>query len=134
MAENFPERCLYIAINSEVKGRQAYSGKYYFHSLYKNVGAYIREPGSVPGYSSSQFFLVYDGGVWYITNDEERYCFLWGKGGGFFKFETKETNPLLLRKDWQESDDNNGWSRKATVKIFANEEQYNNFRNQHANN
>ena len=49
----------------------AFSGKYYFHSLYKNIGAYIREPGPVAAYSSRQFFLLYDNlnETWCITDD-----------------------------------------------------------------
>ena len=66
-----------------------FSGKYYFHSLYKNVGAYIREPGLVGNYSSRQFFLVHDNDKWWITDDEEKNG--WGQkvDGGYFRNSSK---------------------------------------------
>ena len=69
-----------------------FSGKYYFHSLYKNIGAYIREPGLVTGYSSRQFFLVYETlyDTWYITDDEgEEGSWRQKVGGGYFRIRSK---------------------------------------------
>ena len=77
-------------MRAEETAKNGLSGKYYFHSLHKNVGAYIREPGRVPGYNSKQFFLVYQKGVWYIqTDDRENVCFLWGGAGGHLRLTTK---------------------------------------------
>ena len=42
----FSEGCLYIAVEAEDEEMNGFSGKYYFHSLHKNVGVYIREPGT----------------------------------------------------------------------------------------
>ena len=76
---DFAEGCLYVSINPHDKTLE-YSGKYYFHSLYKNVGAYIRDGmGPLDGVDpSKQIFLVYTDGYWYISNDEEKYCFFMG--------------------------------------------------------
>ena len=63
-----------------------YSGAYYFHSLYNNVGAYVRDGLIV---DTKQTFLVYNDGYWFISTDEEKYCFLWGNDGGFFRLATK---------------------------------------------
>lgn len=77
-------------MEAQVKFRDSLSGKYYFHSLHENVGAYIREPGPcLFGLNERQFFLVYGKGCWYITDDEEGFCFLFGEGGGYFKLSTK---------------------------------------------
>ena len=86
--ENFAEGCLYVYVNPGEKMLD-FSGKYYLHSLYKNVGAYIREPGLVSDYSSKQTFLFYKDGYWYISNDEENNCFLWGNDGGYFRLLSK---------------------------------------------
>ena len=43
------------------------------------------------------------------------------------------TNPLLLTTEWKESGGEPRWSRKATVKIFNNEEEYNEYRNENQN-
>ena len=72
-----------------VKTREGFSGQYYFHSLHNNVAAYIREPGAVSGYKLRQFYLAYHNGSWFITDDEQKFCFLWGNGGGYFTLETK---------------------------------------------
>ena len=45
----------------------------------------------------------------------------------------QETNPLLLDTEWAEAGDENCWSRKATIKIFSNEEDYNNYLNENQN-
>ena len=75
--KNFPEfpGCLYIAIKAQHKIRDRLSGKYYLHSLhyYKNMGAYVREPGEIQGFSSRQFFLAYARGTWYITESDAGY-------------------------------------------------------------
>ena len=48
----------------------------------------------------------------------------------FAIFNSLGKNPLLLDTQWEEtSDDYKTWSRKATVKIFKNEEEYNQYRN-----
>ena len=73
------------------KNKQGLSGKYYFHSLHKNVGAYIREPGAVSGFRS-QFYLVYNNGDWFITDNDKNNCFLWLYlycNSGYFHLETK---------------------------------------------
>ena len=44
----------------------------------------------------------------------------------------KETNPLLLDSDWKEGDGGK-WSRKATIKIFDNEAEYNQYQNENPN-
>ena len=89
-AKQFPERCIYVAVKKATyKENQGLTGKYYFHSLYKNVGAYIREPGAVSGFGLSQFYLVYDGDSWNISDNDQEFCFLWGQGGGYFHLETE---------------------------------------------
>ena len=77
-------------MKAEEKRKDGLSGKYYFHSLYKNIGAYIREPGEVEGYSQDQFILVYKGGYWFIMyafEDDEMFGgdFL----GGIFRIATE---------------------------------------------
>ena len=42
----FSEGCLYIAVKAQERHMDGFSGKYYFHSLHKNIGVYIREPGT----------------------------------------------------------------------------------------
>ena len=70
-----------------------FSGKYYFHSLYKNIGAYIREPGL-----SRQFFLVYEPlyDTWYITDDTEKIGWKQQVSGGYFRISSK--GPLHFSK------------------------------------
>ena len=60
--------CLYIAVQGPTgsKSVNMVSGKYHFHLLHKNIGAYIRD--EVPGDPSQQIFLVYHNGQWLITN------------------------------------------------------------------
>ena len=92
--EDFAEGCLYVSVNPHDKTLD-YSGMYYFHSLYKNVGAYIRDGNGMRWHrdgmivDSKQTFLVYNDGYWYISNDEEKYCFLWGNDGGYFRLASK---------------------------------------------
>ena len=88
---NFSEGCLYIAIKAEVNDRDGLSGKYYLHSLYKNIGAYVREPGEIQGFTQHQFFLAYGCGYWYITSAPKDYEFLWGgaNSGGYFRITTQ---------------------------------------------
>ena len=92
---DFAEGCLYVAVKPEKK-TTTFSGKYYFHSLYNNVGAYIREPGLVSGYSSKQFFLVYETlhETWYITNDDKNG---WDQqvSGGCFRISSKGRSHFL---------------------------------------
>ena len=89
-AKEFPEECIYVAIKAEENAKDGLSGKYYFHSLHKNVGAYVREPKRVPGYTAKQFFLVYQNGVWYIQSDDSvNVCFLWGGAGGHLRLTSK---------------------------------------------
>ena len=52
--KEFPEECLYIVIKAEEAVKNGLSGKYYFHSMHKNVGVYIREPKRVPGQESTE--------------------------------------------------------------------------------
>ena len=52
--KEFPEECLYIVIKAEETVKNGLSGKYYFHSMHKNVGVYIREPKRVPGQDSTE--------------------------------------------------------------------------------
>ena len=40
-----------------------------------------------------------------------------------------EKNPLLLETQWEGQNDKDAWSDKITVKIFNNEEEYNQYRN-----
>ena len=139
-AEEFSERCLYIAINATVKKKDDISGKFCFHSMYNNVGAFIRKPEPlIPAYPGLQFFLVYIDGLWYIQSHAsyspnaatKNKCFLWGKPGGYVRLDTGETNPLLLNDEtqWEEADGHKGWTFQATIKIFNNEEEYKNYRN-----
>ena len=123
-AEEFSERCLYIAINATVKKKDDLSGKFCFHSMYNNVGVYIRESEQL-----TTAFLVYIKGSWYIQSHRRNTSFLWEKAGGYFRLDTKETNPLLLSNEWEEGEDNNGWNFSAKIKIFNNEEDYNNYTN-----
>ena len=69
--------------------KQGLSGKFYFHSLHENVGAYSREPGAVSGFQLWYFYLVYHNGSWWVTDNDKNFCFLWGKGGGYFRLTTK---------------------------------------------
>ena len=70
-------------MKAEEKRKDGLSGKYYFHSLYKNIGAYIRS-GEVEGFSHRQFFLVYKRGYWIITDDyASSGNFLWDKDVGY---------------------------------------------------
>lgn len=100
--EDFAEECLYVSVNPQDKtfDYSGISGIYYFHSLYNNVGVYIRD-GKVT--DLKQFFLVYTGGYWYISNDEEKYCFLWGNHGGYFRLASKGQilNFLFFNMDLQ---------------------------------
>ena len=49
-------------------------------------------------------------------------------------FDTLELNPLSLNTIWEQSDsDRKTLSRKATVKIFNNEEEYNEYINENKN-
>ena len=57
-------------MKAEEKRKDGLSGKYYFHSLYKNIGAYIRS-GEVEGYSLNKSILVYKVGSWFITDASE---------------------------------------------------------------
>ena len=41
--------------------------------------------------------------------------------------EFLETDPLLLKTDWQECGGGDTWSRKATVLIFSDEDKYNEY-------
>ena len=81
---------------------------------------------------------------WYIQGDKKKtHCFLWDGSGGLFRLKTKglfqlidvgfksieEMNPLLLSTEWDEAAGDNPWSRKATIKIFSNEEAYNEYKN-----
>ena len=90
-AKNFPEGCLYIAIKAEQENKDRLSGKYYLHSLYKNVGAYVREPGELQGFASHRFFLAYSRPVWFITDADNKFGFLWGgaQTGGYLSITTK---------------------------------------------
>ena len=117
------------------------------HSLHNNIGTYIREAGEVPTYASRQFFLLYHKGDWLITGDKENDC-LWGgnKSRGHLLISTKgnnkirlvnailrvlsETNPIKLGTEWKEADGKDTWSRKATVKIFNDEEEYKNYQSE----
>ena len=69
------------------------SGKYYLHSLHKNIGAYVREPGEIQGFDSQQFFLVYSYKHWHITDANKTYEFLWegDQAGGYLRIATKGT-------------------------------------------
>ena len=37
---------------------------------------------------------------------------------------------MLLESEWDEADENEDWSLKATVKIFSNEQEYNDYQNE----
>ena len=86
-SEGFPERCLYIAVKAEKKSSDYFSGKYYFHSNHKNVGAYIQEQQNVPDFGSKQIFLVHSGKNWLITIDTV--CCLFGGTGGVFQLSSQ---------------------------------------------
>ena len=89
-AGEFPEGCVYIAVKAELKNKNVASGKYHFHSLYKNIGAYVREPGTV---RDEDLFLAYMDDTWYIQlvkdSCEKKFCFLWDKAGGWLRLNTK---------------------------------------------
>ena len=98
--------------------------------MYNNIGVYIRESEPLnPTYTGWRFFLVYIKDSWYIQSHSKNSSFLWEKAGGYFRLETKETNPLLLSNEWEEGEDNNGWNFSAKIKIFNNEEDYKNYTN-----
>ena len=116
-------------MKAEQKINDGLSGKYYFHSLYKNIGAYIRS-GEIEGYSQDQFILVYKidsnkCGYWLIINaSEDDEMFGGDFNGGLLGIVTEgnknewtgsfkillETNPLLLDTEWEEAElkDNEG--------------------------
>ena len=116
-------------MKAEQKINDGLSGKYYFHSLYKNIGAYIRS-GEIEGYSQDQFILVYKidsnkCGYWLIINaSEDDEMFGGDFNGGLLGIATEgnknewtgsfkillETNPLLLDTEWEEAElkDNEG--------------------------
>ena len=136
-------------MKAEQKINDGLSGKYYFHSLYKNIGAYIRS-GEVEGYYN-KVILVYKFGYWFITAaSEDDEMFGGDFNGGLLGIATEgnknewtgsfkillETNPLLLDTEWDEAKwkDNKGtddenWPYSATVKIFSSEDQYRNYQN-----
>ena len=86
--KDFAEGCLYVSINPDDKTLD-FSGKYFFHSLYKNVGAYVRDGMASGMASSKQIFLIYSDGFWFISIDKETCCFLWGNSGGYFRLVSK---------------------------------------------
>ena len=122
------------------------SGKYNFHSLYKNVPAYIREA------DNEKFYLAFypdNTSKWYIQKDDGL-CFLKtkSKNGGIFQLKTNgkevrcaqcaiilflgshvihdfipETNPLNLDSVWQLGDGKK-WVYEATIKIFSDEKKF----------
>ena len=76
-------------MKAEKKQYDGLSGKYYFHSLYKNVGAYIRSV-EVEGYSIDQFILVYKSGYWVITDSSEEDVMFGGDfNGGILRIATE---------------------------------------------
>ena len=91
------------------------SGKYYLHSLHKNIGAYVREPGEIQGFDSQQFFLVYSYKHWHITDANKTYEFLWegDQAGGYLRIATKGT--IWRRSRWQKWLQTNMWYE---LKIF----------------
>ena len=120
-AKEFPEECIYVAIKAEESVKDGLSGKYYFHSLHKNVGTYVREPKRVPGYTSKQFFLVYQNGVWYIqTDDSVNVCFLWGGAGGLLRLASKG---WLLKRNFTATFKTDS-AKKRTWKQFFFQNQY----------
>ena len=154
-ADKFSDDCLYIAIKATKTTKDDISGKFNFHSLHNNIGVFIRDPKpTVPANIGLRFYLVYMDGTWWIQShvgqgkkDKKHKCFLWDNSGGWFRIATKgsliqyliqlhgiiiilkETNPLLLNNEWDEADGNGGWDRKATIKIFNNEEIYKKYQN-----
>ena len=77
------------------------SGKYRFHSLYKNTPAYIREGGKVPNLAGEKFYLVYypdDVSEWYFHDDGES-CFLKPERaiGGYMCLKTKGKDIFMLK-------------------------------------
>ena len=92
--------CLYISIDAEKKCRNVLSGQYNFHSLYKNIPAYIREGGRVPKVKGEHFYFAYipdNIDKWHIQNDgnfsflksETEFC-------GIFSLQTKGNEMLFL--------------------------------------
>ena len=44
--------------------------------------------------------------------------------------QSSETNPLELNSEWKEASPDKKWSRKATIKIFNDENEYNEYQNE----
>ena len=81
-----------MSIVAQKKTHNGLSGKYTgifsnFHSLKKNVPAFIREGGKLPNVGGNNHYLVYHEASksWYIQPDLH---FLIGHGGGFFRIQT----------------------------------------------
>ena len=90
-AEKIPRGSLNIAIDAEMKARNGLTGIYDYHSLYKNIGAYIRAGGKIDGLSGDRYFLVYfaEYGEWYFQGHDRKFCFLHGGSGGYLRVASK---------------------------------------------
>ena len=127
-------------------------GKYVFQSGCRNVDAdegelYKRD------YRNSTYYLKYTDGVWLLCKEQSTYR---RDHNDMFRLSSKgkncdndlfscfvltiaisnslEKNPLLLDTQWERNDSRNEseinvWSGEVTVKIFNNEEEYNQYRN-----
>ena len=104
--------------------------------------------------SSTHNFLVHSNGVWLITHDVKKDCFLLNENAdtGYFRLVSEgqlqrrhifsiyssfpETNPLSLSTEWDdgtaewEFGSTEWYDGTATIKIFSDEEEYKNYRNQ----
>ena len=93
------KKSLYISIDAHLNPKNALTGKYNFHSLHKNIPAYVREGGTVPKVAGAKYYLVHYPNLrkWYFQNDGD-YCFLrpGSKGGGYMCLQSQGKGRLML--------------------------------------
>ena len=131
------------------------SGKFNFEPGCRNgdadEGALYKRDGQF-NFGSLTCYLKYMDGVWLLCNETSTYrrdhndLYRLSSKGKHYNNDLLSSsemcfilmvaisnslvkNPLLLDTQWEGKNDSNVWSDKATVKIFNNEEEYNQYRN-----
>ena len=132
------------------------SGKYNFHSMKNNKPAFIREGGKVPGLVDKNHYLAwshefwfFQQEAWFLEGESGGYLCIRTPGKYFFCSDNNskidwifignsiaailtlcilEINLLALDSCWEEfCSDDESWSHKATIKIFSDEKQFNEY-------